>query len=89
MVHLQLIVLGKSHNKIPSHDIVRAEILMDNHTTYVIYTARNTPGGIGQMSPAKRAAGAKLAHHACQTLSPIAWAKSASRTRNSQDVNFF
>jgi len=64
MMHLQLIVFGKTHHKVPGHDIVGMQVFVHDHTSHVVDAAGNAPGRVGQMATNGCASRTKLAHHA-------------------------
>ncbi len=43
MVHLQFIVFGKVHHKIPGHHIMRPQVVVDDDASHTIGTAGDTP----------------------------------------------
>ncbi len=79
MMHLQFIVFGKTHDKVPRHHVEVAQIMMHDHAAHIVHTGRDAPWGIGEMFTLGLTAWAELTHHAGQTLSPITGAKCAAR----------
>ena len=86
---LQVVVACKIEAKVPGHDIVLAQITMDDDAFGIADAGRYAPGRIAQMAARLRAAGPELAHHTCSPLGPVARAKSPALARQAQDVNFF
>ena len=86
--NLQVVVFGKVHAKVPSHDVIVTQVAMNDDAPHAVDRIGNTPRGVPQMTPRTRATRAKLAHDACQPLRPITGAKSASTLGNSQN-NYF
>ena len=86
---LQVVVACKIEAKVPGHDIVLAQITMDDDALGIADAGRYAPGRIAQMAARLRAAGPELAHHTCQPLGPVTGAKCPALTRQAQDINFF
>jgi hypothetical protein len=60
-----------------------------HHAFHVAHGGGNAPGRIAQVAAWDSAAGAKLAHHPRQTLSPIAGSEGLSVMGNALDKDFF
>ncbi|MEY4139733.1 MAG: hypothetical protein RLZZ371_1915 [Pseudomonadota bacterium] len=44
MVHLQLVVFGKTHHKVPGHDVVCTQVFVYDHTAHIVDAGWHTPG---------------------------------------------
>ena len=86
---LQIVVAGETKAKVPGHDLMLAQIGVDDDAFGIPDAGRYAPGRIAQMAARLRAAGPELAHHTCQALGPVAGAKCPALARQAQDVNFF
>ena len=86
---LQVIVFGKVHAKIPRHHVVVTQIAVDDDAFGLANGGGNAPRRVAQMAAGLGATGAKLANHACQTLSPVAGAECLSVQGQTQDKDFF
>ena len=90
LMHLQLVVFGKAHHKIPGHHVVDTQVGMHDHAAHVVDAGGHAPGGISKVAAAVvMAVWAKLAHHTRQTLGPVAGAEGAAVQRGANDVDFF
>lgn len=86
---LQVVVIGKIHTKIPGHDIVVTQGVVDDDALHVANRCRHTPGRIGDMATRTPSARTELAHDAGQPLRPIAGAEGFALLGHTQDVEFF
>ena len=87
--HLQVVVAGEVHHEVPGHGVFVAQVGVDDDALIAVQHIGHTPRGIAQVAAGCCAARAELAHHARQTLGPIAGAKRASFMGDTQNKNFF
>ncbi len=74
--HLQIVVAGKVHDKVPRHWLVAVQGAIHNHALDAVDDGGHAPRRVAQVAPGLAAAGAKLAHDTGKALCPVAGAKS-------------
>ena len=87
--HLQAIVSGKVHHKVPCHDFFVAQIGVHDDTFVAVECVGHTPRRIAQMATGHSPTRSELAHDSGQTLGPITGPERLSVLGDPKDKNFF
>ena len=86
---LQIVVPRKVKGKVPGHGFYLAKFCIDYHAFDAIHDRRPAPRRVGQMTAKPRSTWAKLAHHAAQSVSPVAGPKGFAVNRDALNKDFF
>ena len=87
--HLQIVVAGKAHQKVPGHDIGVPNVHVNNDAFLSVQTIGHAPWRVAEVVARNSASWADAAHHPRQALRPIAGAEGLSGLGHAQDDDFF
>ena len=86
---LKVVVAGEIDTEVPGHDIVLAQVHVDDYALDGANRSRHTPWRIGQVASRLGPAGAELAHDARETLCPVTGTERFSLSGHTQYEEFF
>src|SRR5437763_1826133 len=85
---LQVVVLGEVQDEVPGHDLVFAQLAVDDHALDAVDHGGDGPAGVTEVAARLRAARAEGTHDACQPLGPVTGTEGASNAGDAMDEHF-